>query len=382
MDLLALLLSLFATFALAGMLVVLGRARPRLVDLAAVEPAGAGPSVSVVIAARDEERNLEEALRSVLALRYDPLEIVAVDDRSSDRTGEILDRLAADHPHLRVLHLQVLPAGWLGKNHALHRGADVATGELLLFTDADVVMAPDAVSRAVTYLLEERLDHLTAAPEVVMPGALLRAFGVMFSIYFSLFARPWEARNPRSRSHVGIGAFNLIRAASYRAIGGHRAIAMRPDDDMKLGKLVKLHGLRQDFVVGSRVLSVEWYASLGEVVRGLTKNAFAGVDYRLSVVIGATLAHLAVFVWPVVALFVTGGIALAASAAAVLLILLLFAGAAREQGVSPALGVLFPLLALIFPYILWRSTLFALLRGGIEWRGTFYSLQELRRNRV
>ncbi|HEY4587862.1 MAG TPA: glycosyltransferase family 2 protein, partial [Thermoanaerobaculia bacterium] len=212
--------------------------------------AGPLPRVSIIIPARNEERNLEEALRSVLALDYDNLEIDVVDDRSTDRTGEILDRMAAADPRLRIVHVRELPPGWLGKNHALWLGAGKATGEFLLFTDADVVLAPATLRRAVGAMVADGLDHLTAAPEIARPGVLFEMFVGAFSLFFTLYTRPWKVKDPESPSHVGVGAFNLVRAAAYRAAGGHPAIAMRPDDDLKLGKLLKKKGFHQEFVFG------------------------------------------------------------------------------------------------------------------------------------
>src|SRR5947199_2314204 len=212
--------------------------------------AGPLPRVSIIIPARNEERNLEEALRSILALDYDNLEIDVVDDRSTDRTGEILDRLAAVEPRLRVVHVRELPPGWLGKNHALWLGAEKATGDFLLFTDADVVFEPSALRRAVGAMVSDGLDHLTASPEIARPSVLFELFIGAFSLFFALFTKPWKVRDPRSPHHVGIGAFNLVRAAAYRAAGGHRAIAMRPDDDLKLGKLLKTRGFRSELVFG------------------------------------------------------------------------------------------------------------------------------------
>jgi cellulose synthase/poly-beta-1,6-N-acetylglucosamine synthase-like glycosyltransferase len=340
------------------------------------------PAVSIVIAARNEERGIRPALRSVLAQQGRAIEVIVVNDRSDDATGIILDEMAAEEPRLRVVHVAELPPGWLGKNHALWLGAQAATGELLLFTDADVVMTPDTVARAAGYAVGERLDHLTIAPRVVMPGWLLQSFGVSFSVFFSLFTRPWKARDPRSRSHVGIGAFNLVRADAYRAMGTHRAIAMRPDDDVKLGKLVKKHGLRSDFVIGAEHVSVEWYHSLREVVRGLRKNAFAGVDYRVSTVLVATVSMIGLLIWPWAAVWITEGWTRALYAFSVGMMLLIYAGAARSQQTPWWLGVLFPAACALFLLVVWNAMLYALLNRGIEWRDTHYPLDELRANRV
>jgi cellulose synthase/poly-beta-1,6-N-acetylglucosamine synthase-like glycosyltransferase len=361
-----------------------GTSLRRLEDVPLPRSGEERPTVSVVVAARNEERNVEEALRSLLAQAGagEGIEVIVVEDRSTDATGAILDRMAAECPALRVVHVATLPPGWLGKNHALWVGAEAARGELLLFTDADVVMAPGTIRRAAAHLVRERLDHLTLAPEVRMPGALLRAFGVAFGIFFTLYARPWKARDPRSRAHVGVGAFNLLRASAYRAMGTHRAIAMRPDDDMKLGKLAKRSGFRQELLIGGGMVSVEWYASLGEVVRGLEKNTFAGLDYRLSAVAGSTLLHLLVFVWPYVAVLVTRGVTQALYAVCVAILLLVFTGAARAQRVPLGYALLFPAASALFDFIVWNATLRTLARGGIEWRGTHYPLDALKANRV
>lgn len=358
-----------------------GRSLRLLHQIPPADP-GAMPSVSIVIAARNEERGIEPALRSVLGQRGERIEVIVVDDRSDDSTGAILDRMAAENPRLHVVHVAELPGGWLGKNHALWLGAHAARGELLLFTDADVVMKPDTVLRAAGYTEREKLDHLTVAPRVIMPGALLKAFGVVFTIMFSFFTRPWKARDPRSRAHIGIGAFNLVRADTYRRIGTHRAIAMRPDDDLKLGKLVKKNGGVQEMVIGAELVSVEWYHSVREAVHGLRKNGFAGVDYRLSMVIFATLSQLLFFIWPFFAVWVTDGWTQILYAIVIALLLLMFAGSAVAQGAPVWHGVLWPLASAMFIFVVWNATIYALVNRGIEWRGTHYPLDELKANKV
>ena len=340
------------------------------------------PRVSIVIPARNEERNLQEALTSILEQDYGDFEVIAVDDRSTDRTGAILDGMAGDGPRLRVVHLTELPPGWLGKNFALHWGAQQATGDLLLFTDADVIMRPSALRRAVGYMEAREIDHLAVAPDVRMPGMLLKTFVVAFCIFFSLYARPWKAKDPKSRRFVGIGAFNLIRNDVYRVVGTHQAIAMRPDDDMKLGKLIKRGGYRQGFLFGTGMMHVEWYASVRELVDGLMKNAYAGVEYRASVIIGASAAQLVLNVWPILALLLTQGETRALNAAAVLVMLAICGDAARFLGPSRWYAIGFPIATLLFIYIMWRSMLTALLKGGVNWRGTRYSLAELKANKV
>jgi glycosyltransferase involved in cell wall biosynthesis len=371
-----------AGFAVAFVELARGGRSLGLLHLLPPADAASMPSVSIVIAARNEERGIEPALRSVLDQQGERIEVIVVDDRSDDSTGAILDRMAAENPRLHVAHVTELPAGWLGKNHALWLGAAAARGELLLFTDADVVMKPDTVLRAAGYLQREGLDHLTVAPRVIMPGAVLKAFGVVFTIMFSFFTRPWRARDPRSRAHIGIGAFNLVRADTYRRIGTHQAIAMRPDDDLKLGKLVKKNGGVQEMVIGAELVSVEWYHSVREAVRGLRKNGFAGLDYRLWLVVAVTLAHLLFFIWPFAAVWVTDGWTQVLYGVAVGILLLMYAGSAAAQGSPVWHGVLWPFASAMFIFVVWNATLYALVNRGIEWRGTHYPLDELKANRV
>jgi len=200
---------------------------------------------------------LEHALRSLLALTYPNKEIIVVNDRSTDNTGPILDHMANEHASLRILHVKELPAGWLGKNHAHYVGAQLAKGDVLLFTDADIVMAPSSLSRAINYFEANRLNHLAILPRVITLGGALSTVIVGFQFFFNLVTRGWKVRDPKSWAFVGIGAFNMIRRSAYEIIGTHRAIAMRPDDDMRLGQRVKQKDLRSDFLFGVKMLHVE-----------------------------------------------------------------------------------------------------------------------------
>jgi hypothetical protein len=374
-----------ASFLLLGAaLLVFAWADRRIVRLAEVvrlSPLERAPRISVVAPALNEERNLEPAVRSLLAQDYPDYEVVIVDDRSTDATPAILARLAAEDRRLKVVTVRELPEGWLGKNHANMRGAAAASGEVLLFTDADVVLAPSTLDRAVAYLERHGLDHLTAAPATVMPG-LVNQFTLYFGLLFTLYVRPWAARDPTSRAHVGIGAFNMVRAAAYRAIGGHERIRLRPDDDLKLGKLLKLAGFRQDFVAGRGLVSVEWYASWRGLRDGLMKNLFAGAEYRTARVAAGVAVHVLLLALPPFALAWTQGLAWQLNLSC--LGLYLWAGvlATPAFGTARWAGVLLPFLALFGAYLMVRATWLTLARGGIEWRGTRYPLAALRANDV
>jgi hypothetical protein len=348
-------------------------------------PEGAGGgrvTVSIVAPARDEAAGVEAAVRAFLAQQGVACEVIVVDDRSSDATPAILQRLARECPALRVVTVTELPAAWLGKNHANHAGAALARGDWLLFTDADVQLAPDALARAVAYAERRGLDHLAVAPQIVLPGALLQQFVLYFGLMFMLYVRPWAARDPRSRAHVGIGPFNLVRASAYRAAGGHAPIRLRPDDDLKLGKLLKRCGARQDFVAGQGVVTLRWYGSWRELRDGLMKNLYAGVGYRTPAVAAGAVAHVLGLALPPLALVYADGLAWWLQAANCAAFVLAGALASRGFGTARWGGVLLPLWALAGAWLMVRSAALALWNGGIDWRGTRYSLAELRANVV
>jgi glycosyltransferase involved in cell wall biosynthesis len=340
------------------------------------------PRVSVIVPARNEEKKLREALRSLLRQDYQELEFIILNDRSTDQTGAILAEMSAANTQLRVMNVTELPPGWLGKNYASYQGAAAATGELLLFTDADVVMEPSTLARAVSYLTANQLHHLAVMPKVQMPSLPLRVFCSAFGVLFSSYMRPWKAKDPASQSFIGIGAFNLVTAKAYKAVGTHRAIAMRPDDDIKLGKLLKRAGHRQEMVLGMGLLTVEWYSSLRELIDGLMKNAFAGLEYRVTMAISAGIAVSLGSVWPFVAIFVLKNVAWVLYLQAVILMLLLIADANRVYGMPRWYALAHPFAAALFVYILWKSMVLTLWTGGISWRGTHYPLESLRANRV
>ena len=369
-------------YALAGLDMLIGNRSVRFLRSVAPDPPATDLRVSIIVAARNEERNILEAVNSLLLLNYPDYELIVVDDRSEDRTGEILENLAELLPRLKVIRIDELPQGWLGKNHALWVGSQRATGELLLFTDADIIMEPTVLTRAVALMEENSLDHLAATPSMHMPNLFLRMFGTSFILFFSFFARPWKAKDPNSRFHIGIGAFNLVRTEAYHQVGGHKTICLRPDDDLKLGKIIKKAGLKQDVVFAPEFLKVEWYASLKEMIRGLEKNAFSGADYSIALVLFGVAFHLICSVWPFAAAFLTHGTTRMLYLAVVALIALIFVDSARYHQAQPWHVIGFPLTAALFAFILLRTMLLNLIQGGIYWRGTFYSLKELKRNRV
>jgi len=374
-----LILAAFTLLLFVGLLMELVKARRTIRKLAELsQERESWPSVSVIVAARDEEGGISVALDSVLNLHYEKLEVIFVDDRSTDRTGEIVKAKAGRDPRIKLLTIRELPGGWLGKNHALHVGAAAASGDYLLFTDADVVFERTALRRAVAYMEHEEIDHLTAGPEVSVRSIPLGMFIATFAFFFVLYARPWRAKNPHSSDHVGIGAFNLVRTENYRRLKGHSRIAMRTDDDMMLGKLLKKSGARQEFVSAVGMIRVEWYPSIGEAIRGLEKNAFTGLGYSVGMLLAATVLQLAFYFWPFAALFLTVGTTRLVNFVVVIVMLGIVGALAAQSGSRWWYAFGFPAGVLLFVYVLWRSAILAIRNDGIQWRGTHYSLAELR----
>ena len=366
----------------AGIWLMLNRYALTVLASVRVEDDQPLPTVSVVIPARNEERNLEQALESVLALDYPDLEIIVVNDRSTDATGSIVEKIAERAPRLTVVTITCLPAGWIGKPYALHMGAQEARGEFILFTDADIVFHPSALRKAVAHVQAHRFDHVTLIPQGIMPGVFLRTLSTTFGIFMLLIFKPWKARNPRSRSYLGVGAFNLIRTSAYRTMGGHQPVALRPDDDLKFGKLVKDHGYRQDVLNGRGMVTVEWYRSVGELIDGLMKNMFAGMEYRVSLVIAATLAALLIHIWPWIGMWIAEGWPQAWYAVTVVMMVGSFGVAMAPFGVKFWQGLLLPFTIGLLVYIQCRAMALVLWRGGIVWRGTFYELRQLKTGKV
>jgi glycosyltransferase involved in cell wall biosynthesis len=357
-----------------------------------VTPAG-NPRVSIIVPARNEERDIELSLTRLLELDYDNYEVIAVNDRSTDRTGEIMEGVANSphfsqrtremgHPFLRVIHHQELPAGWLGKTHAMWTAANEANGEWLLFTDADVVFKPDSVRRALAYAQAERADHVVLFPRLIMsrPGEYL-----MIAFFHSLFLfghRPWKVADPKARDHIGVGAFNLIRRSAYEAVGTYKTLRMEVVDDMKLGKVVKNAGFAQRNVFGADLISIRWAHGAMGVVDNLTKNFFAVLSFQWwrTVISAVGLAFLNIM--PFLGVWLAHGWERLPYAIALAAMFLIYVGMSSRLGVPAYYFLLHPVGAVMCIYTLLRSMCHALWNDGIIWRGTRYPLEELRKGMV
>ena len=340
------------------------------------------PSISLIFAARDEEEKLPAALATLAQLDYPHLEIIAVNDRSQDSTRKTLDEFARGNTRVRVVHVEALPNGWLGKPHALQKAYEVSTGEWLLFTDADVRFSPDSLRRALNLAKQRNADHLTLFGDVEMHGFWETTLITFFGMMFHLATDPSRVSNPHSWTYVGVGAFQLLKRSTYEAVGTHRRLAMEVVDDMKLGKIVKQAGFRSCAGLAQDAVAIRWHAGLGNLVRGVTKNFFAALGYNLPLVLLATIVMLLLNVAPFIAIFAGHGWIRIFAGIAVAIAIGFHVGVNIVMRVPPLYALTHPLGALLFCYMLLRSTAVTLWHGGVTWRGTFYPLSELKRGVV
>lgn len=366
-----------------GMPRVADIARPEW-DLRPATPNGE-PRVSIIVPARNEAESIRETLAQLLALDYSNYEIIAVNDRSTDRTGRIMDEFAASsqaHGLLKVIHVSDLPSGWLGKTHAMWTASQQATGDWLLFTDADVLFKPDALRRAVAYAETERADHVVLFPRMIMKRPSEKMMIAFFQALFVFGHRPWKVADPKARDHMGVGAFNMVRRSVYEAVGSYRALRMEVLDDMKLGKVIKNAGFAQRNVFGEDLISLHWAKGAFGIVNNLTKNFFAVLSFQwprtVACIVGLGLLNLG----PFLGVWLAHGRARVPYAIALGSLFLIYYGMSVRSAVPAYYFFLHPVSTSLFMYTLLLSMLHALSNDGIVWRGTKYPLDELRKGMV
>jgi glycosyltransferase involved in cell wall biosynthesis len=356
---------------------------PDLLDAKYAAAIADAPLISVIVPARNEAADIEATLRSLLAMEGVRLEILAVDDRSTDATGAIMDGMAAkasaQGKNLTPLHVSELPAGWMGKTHAMALAARRATAPWLLFTDGDILFAKDSLLRAINFAESERADHVVVFPTMILKGFGERMMIAFFQGVSALFSRFWRIPVEGAKESLGVGAFNLIRADVYHEIGGFESLRMEVLEDMRLGFEVKRRGFRQRVAFGRDLVRVRWVVGAAGMIRNITKNFFAAFRFRVGLTLMAC-AGLALFcLGPFAAL--AGNWWLRGSTALVLLMLLLLYRYYRQYtGIATWYAVTFPVAASLVLYAILRSMILTLKRGGVVWRGTLYPLGELRRN--
>jgi glycosyltransferase involved in cell wall biosynthesis len=360
------------------------RGIPQIADLTGPEFAvGVGsslPRVSIIVPARNEAAMIESAVRSLLAIDYPDYEVIAVNDRSEDATGEILERLKLEFgARLVVVHVRELPKGWLGKTHAMWCAARESTGEWLLFSDADVLHAQGALRRAVGYAEREQADHFVLLPTMITKTPGERMMIAFFQAMFIFAFRPWKVRDPRARDSMGVGAFNMVRRNAYEKIGTYESMKLSVVDDMRLGEKIKQAGLASRVAFGDGMVSVHWASGATGIMRNLTKNFFAQMRYSVGIVLAASLAMLWLHLGPWLGTLFSAGWARVVYALALACLVMVYVAMGKRTKIAPVYVLTHPVASLLMVCTMLLSTVLALVRGGVMWRGTFYPLKELRR---
>lgn len=338
------------------------------------------PKVSIIVTARDEAEKIAQCLKSLLNLAYSDLEIIAVNDRSRDATGEIMQQLAAEDQRIRVLHITELPDAWLGKVHAMHCGAQIANGEFLLFTDGDVIFEAAALEQAVRYATTQELAQLCLIPRFIAGDIWENSMVNFCGMFFLMTARPQSVNSMSSQLYAGIGAFNLVTKSAYQQIGGHQSLRLEIVDDMRLGRLLKQHGFKTHLLLADDLISLKWHVGVKGVIKGIEKNSFAAIDFSVSKLVLFSLIFTLLAFSPYLALLLLEpGLA---SVGFVLTLLVMHGvyGYCCEKFHPGAWKITWtlPVAAFFTLWALWNSAFVTLRQGGVRWRDTFYALEMLK----
>jgi len=333
------------------------------------------PRVSVVIAARDEEARIETTLRRLMAQQDVDLELIIIDDRSTDRTSSIVQRIAESDARVKLVRVETLPERWLGKCHACHVGAESATGEWLLFTDADIWMKPDVIARSLRVALAHDVGHiclLFGQGRGSLAGQACHLIATM-----SMAKSASRLRSTPPHGYMGIGAFNLVYAPAYRAAGGHEPLRMTVCDDWMLGLLMRRAGHSTRAMLAAVDVEADWFDSPIGMIKAMQKNYFAAINFRVGRMMAIVLFYALLWTGAIVGPF-TGTSAGLVAGLAMLLTIIPATMLASRMRVPLFSALLVPFLAPIIVPVMLNSAHQTLSQGGIRWRDTFYPLDLLR----
>lgn len=343
-----------------------------------IPPDGAAPSLTVIVPARNEADNIGTTLETLLVQQYRNLRVLAIDDRSTDKTRQIIDEFAERYPEqIGAIHIDYLPEGWLGKTFALEVGTRHSSSEYLLFTDADILFSPSSLRRAMAYAAMTQADHVVVFPTPEVKGRGEGMVLAFFSVLGMWITRPWRVSDPQARHDViGVGAFNLVRREALEVLGGWEPQRLAVVEDVTLGRRMKAAGLRQRVAFGPDLVLVHWAKGARGIVRGLTKNLFASVNFRTPLMLVACAAVLLLFLAPLPGL--AWWPTMLPAFMAVCCIAASYRIMSARSLIDARYGWLYPVAVFVMLWAMLRSMLSVWMRRGVMWRGTFYPLRELR----
>lgn len=351
-----------------------GRTQPTLhIDLSTAMPQ---QKVSVIVPARNEaDRVLKKSIGSLLEQNYDALEIIVVDDRSTDDTFRILEEISRSKhgERLKIVEGRDLPSYWLGKPHALQQGYEIATGDLILTTDADIIFHPDAIRTAVSYMSQNEIDVLSLVPRLELETFWEKVFMPVFG-WFCLLAMPlYRVNDPKRKETIGVGNFFLLSRGSIEKIGGFAAVKSDVAEDLRLAELVKQNGLRLRVETAPELIWTRMYSGVGEIWEGFTKNLFSALKFSVLKGIGGVVS---IFLCGCMPLVMSIGFAVAGEIQTSTVWLLgyllqfaIFVAILKNIEQNPIYALFIPAGFALYAAILLNSMLKIISGKGVSWKG-------------
>jgi chlorobactene glucosyltransferase len=343
------------------------------------------PAVSIIVPARNEEINIGVCLAGLAGLNYpaDKLRIIVVNDRSSDRTGEIVDGFVARYPNMEQIHGQPLPEGWTGKSHGCWQGANQASGEWLIFLDADTCVKPDLLSSTIHFAEHNRLDLLSVIPHQIIKSVQERLWLPGVFLGFASFIDLGRINNPRDPYAIASGQFLLFRSEAYKSIDGHRLIRKELNDDLAFAREAKRHHLHFFCAFGEHLLETRMYRNLKEIWAGFSRNAaditqstsigrlLANTVYTVSVAAGAIMLPTTAVLSYLSSPDIYNQIALCLALPLFLILLIFFLLVIKALRIPAVYSITVPLGLLLHGVLCFYS--FFLIKGGVrQWKGRYY----------
>lgn len=291
-----------------------------------------------------------------------------------------MNKFANIYPHFKAISIKELPEGWIGKNHALQKGAELSSGDYLLFTDGDVLFKKEAILKAVQTCIKHNLDHLCLAPKLLSKGWLLASLNVFFGAFLLSVLRPSKIGRGKN-FYAGIEAFNLVKRSAYQSIGEHKNLRLEIVDDVMLGKLLAFFGFSCAIAYGENLISLTWYKNIKEMIFGFEKNGFAASEYSVLLVTLSGFLMIYFFLLPFILVFFSPPLAKAGFSLSFFLMQSVLFEVARRLGYNPLISLLVPFSSWIVYFAQIRSAFMNLIQSKITWRNTHYSLKELKSHR-
>ncbi|MBI5249592.1 MAG: glycosyltransferase [Desulfomonile tiedjei] len=355
----------------------------KLPNLAHHRTGARGPRVTVIVPAKDEESHIERTAKSILDSEYADMDLILIDDRSSDRTGEIIRSVAKEDPRVRVMSVKDLPSGWTGKTHAMFHAAATTSSDILLFTDADAVLEKDVISKAVNFMVDRNLDMLSLLPGFTQRGFLENAVHLHLGLGLSSFYSLTDVNDATRESALASGCFIMIRREAYQAVGTWREFKEQVTEDIALSKAVKRNGLRLNVLRGENMVTTKPFESFSELAGFWKRTFYGGLEKNIPRMTRLCLNFLTLIV--LFGIFVYSALVLASetsemihialfviSCAGMAAVMISYGIVVKKEHGSALYGLSAPLGLFLGAWIAISTFLMVWTDQGIQWRGSVY----------